>query len=212
MQGGLGASGHMQGWQREQRSQIWLSHPCLCSFLQSSFPRTLGRQSWNGTCAQRPPLPGHHLPSTSPPFHLPQRKAPSQPYLPCTWFSYLSRPCSGLCPMVPAISGSLGDSLAPSGGRQAAGLRGGEELCVHLLCLVRPFSGGPGKAISPPRHGTEGHKEPGLWWVTWLPLQDQVSTFPKEMGVLGLKKGETGWQIKTTEVTVGGSRTPGWKP
>ena len=57
----------------------------------------------------------------SPPFHLLQRKAPSQPSLPCTWFSYFSRPCSGLCPMVPAISGSLGDSLAPSGGRQAAG-------------------------------------------------------------------------------------------
>ena len=140
MQGGVGASGHMQGQQRKQRSQIWLSHPCLCSFLQSSFPRTLGRQSWNGTCGQRPPLPGHPLPS-----HLLWRKALSQPSLPCTWFSYLSRPCSGLCPMVPAISGSLGDSLAPSGGRQVAGLRGGNERCVHVLCLSGLSRGAQGR-------------------------------------------------------------------
>ena len=64
--------------------------------------------------------------------------------------------------------------------------------------------------MSPPRQGTEGHKEPGLWWVTWLPLQNQVSTFPKEMRVLRLKKGETGWQIKTAEVTVGGAGGGSW--
>ena len=47
-----------------------------------------------------PWLPDHPLPA-----HLLQRKAPSQSSLPCTWFSYLSRLCSGLYPMVPAITG-----------------------------------------------------------------------------------------------------------
>ena len=37
-----------------------------------------------------------------------------------------------------------------------------------------------------------------------------MSTFPIEMGVLWLKKGETGWQIKTTEVTIGESRGSTW--
>ena len=137
MQGGLGASGHTQGWQREQRSQIWLSHPCLCSFLQSSLPRTLGRQSWNGTCAQRPPLPGHPLPSTS------SREKPP-PSLPCPAPGFPAFPDPAVA-SAPWFLPSLGLWVTVWLPQEADRQQGSEvgKSCVFMFCVCQAFLRGP---------------------------------------------------------------------